>query len=225
MVQVFQRLSQGLLNEKGAILDMLDVHVLYRVLSTFCDAIDARDSYTGGHQRGVSAVSRRIAQVMKLSDLEVDLIRFGGLIHDVGKLAIPTQTLTKTTALYDEEVALIKTHSLRGVSILQGLELPNTVTSIVLAHHERLDGSGYPQGLCGGDISIGAQIVAVADSFDAMVKPRPYRSAFPLDRVIGELKAAAGLKLNEAAVDILEGLINERDEDLLGQYGSCLNPA
>lgn len=201
---------------------MFDLTQTRRVLMAFCDAIDARDSYTGRHQRGVSTLGGRLAECLGLSVVEAEMIRLGGLIHDVGKLAIPMELLAKTSRLLDEERSLVQTHSRRGLEILKHLELPAPIGHIVRDHHERLDGRGYPAGLRGNAICLGAQIVGVADTFDAMIKPRPYRAAFSLDRTLTELRREAGVTLNADAVAALEELIEEGDEALAEHYGAVL---
>jgi PAS domain S-box-containing protein len=167
--------------------------------------VESRDPYTAGHQRRVSSLGRAIAQEMALPNDTVDAIRMAGAIHDIGKVSIPAEILSRPGRLSDIEMSLVKTHSQTGYDILKDVELPYPVARMVLEHHERMDGSGYPRGLKGEEIIAEARILAVADVVEAMASNRPYRGAFPVDAALEEIERNAGeLYDKEAVVACLE---------------------
>jgi putative nucleotidyltransferase with HDIG domain len=149
--------------------------------------VEARDPYTQGHQVGVAKLGRRIAEEMGLPSDDVDAIEIAALVHDIGKLSIPAEILSKPGALSDTEFAIIKGHSARGHEILGDIDFGWPIAETVLQHHERMDGSGYPNGLAGDEISLAARVVAVADVIEAMAAHRPYRPALGLDAAIAEI--------------------------------------
>ena len=161
--------------------------VLKSVIALIGKVIEARDPYTQGHEERVARVGRLIAEEMGLPTAEVDGIEVAGLVHDVGKLGVPAEILTKPGKLADAEYALIKEHSQRGYDILKDIDFDWPVADIVLQHHERMDGSGYPGGLLGDDISMSARILMVADVIEAMGAHRPYRPALDLDAAMAEI--------------------------------------
>lgn len=150
--------------------------------------VETKDPYTAGRQRRVSAVARAIAQEMGLSSGTVDTIRMAGTIHDIGKISVPSEILSKPGALSDMEFSLIKTHVQAGYDILKDVELPYPIAEIVLQHHERLDGSGYPEGLKDGQILLEAKILSVADVVEAMTSHRPYRPALGIEAALEEIE-------------------------------------
>jgi putative nucleotidyltransferase with HDIG domain/PAS domain S-box-containing protein len=157
--------------------------------------VEARDPYTQGHERRVSRLCKLIAHEMGLPPDESAAVEMAALLHDIGKLGVPSEILTKPGTLSRTEFALIKDHSYRGYEILKGIAFPWPIADIVLQHHERMDGSGYPSALKGDEISVSARILAVADVVEAMASHRPYRPAIGLAEAIAEI---AG---NEAAYD------------------------
>jgi PAS domain S-box-containing protein len=161
--------------------------VLRSVIALIGKVIEARDPYTQGHEEGVARISRLIAEEMGLPADEVDGIEVAGLVHDVGKLGVPAEILTKPGKLTDAEYALIKEHSQRGHDILRDIDFDWPVAGIVLQHHERMDGSGYPDGLLGDEISMAARILMAADVIEAMAAHRPYRPALGLDAAMAEI--------------------------------------
>jgi len=161
--------------------------VLKSVIALIGKVIEARDPYTQGHEEGVARISRLIAEEMGLPADEVDGIEVAALVHDVGKIGVPAEILTKPGKLGAAEFALIQEHSQRGYDILREVDFDWPVADIVLQHHERMDGSGYPAGLSGDDVSMGARILMVADVFEAMAAHRPYRAALGLDAAMGEI--------------------------------------
>jgi len=161
--------------------------LLRSITGTMGKVVEARDPYTQGHETGVAKLSVLIAQEMGLSEDEIDTIEIGALVHDIGKLAVPAEILTKPGRLSAVEFDLIKAHPESGYEILKGIDFGRPVAEIALRHHERMDGSGYPGGLAGDDILIAARVVAVADVIEAMASHRPYRAALGLDVAMAEI--------------------------------------
>jgi len=184
---------------------------LARALSQTVEALAAasevRDPYTAGHQRRVTDLAVAIAEKLGLEAFQVEGLRVAGLMHDIGKLAIPSELLSKPSRLTPTEFSLIQTHPEAGQSILRGIEFPWPVTDIVVQHHERLDGSGYPQGLTGDEILKEARILAVADVVEAMASHRPYRPARGIDQALSEIREHAGARYDEDAVTACVELI------------------
>ena len=172
--------------------------------------IEARDPYTAGHQRRVSNLARTIADEMLLSRDQIDGIRMAGTIHDLGKLSIPISILKKTEPLTEEEFNLIKTHTQVAYDILKTIDFPWPVAEIVLQHHERMDGSGYPNGLSGEQILIEARIVAVADVVEAMASQRPYRPALGIEKALREISENRGRLYDATVVDVCLALFREK---------------
>mgnify|MGYP000199202782 CR=1 FL=1 len=160
-----------------------------------------RDPYTASHQIGVSKLATAIAKEMNLSQYEIDGIKASALVHDIGKISIPAEILTKPSALNTYEMALIKNHVKVGFDILKGLQFPWQVAKIVLQHHERNDGSGYPNQLTEMEICKEAKILAVADTIEAMAHFRPYRPALGIDAALHQVEVDKGFKFDQTAVD------------------------
>ncbi len=185
---------------------------LHGVVASVSKALEARDPYTAGHQQRVAEISIAIAEKMGLDSDQVEGIRLGATVHDIGKLSVPTELLVKPTRLNELEYSLIRNHALGGLEIMEGTDFPWPITDIISQHHERLDGSGYPYGLKGDEICLEARIVAVADVFEAMSAHRPYRPALGPDRAIEELRSNRGKFYCPEAVDALLSLLDE-DKD------------
>lgn|GEM_PF-1718273 len=162
--------------------------MIYGVSEAMGRIVEARDPYTQGHEVRVAQLAKLIALEMALPGNEVDAIEMCGLVHDIGKLSVPAEILTRPGHLSDLEFALIKGHPEAGYTILKGIDFPWPVADIVVAHHERQDGSGYPEGLMGDDIPMAARVLAVADVVEAMASHRPYRPALGLDVALAELR-------------------------------------
>jgi len=156
-------------------------------IQAMAQTVEFRDPYTAGHQRRVSNIAQAISVEMDLPSDMIEGIRMAGNIHDIGKISIPAEILSKPGSLSDIEFALIKAHPKTGYEILKGIDFPWNIARIVLQHHERLDGSGYPQGLCGEDILLEARILAVADVVEAMASHRPYRPSLGLETAVREI--------------------------------------
>jgi PAS domain S-box-containing protein/putative nucleotidyltransferase with HDIG domain len=188
---------------------------LQSAMSSTIDAIsmivESRDPYTAGHQKRVAKLAVAIAQKMGLSEDRIDLIRMGGLIHDIGKIYIPSEILTKPTRLGDLEFTMMKSHPTVGYEILNKVDFIPTIVDIVYQHHERIDGSGYPLGISGDKIFLESRIVAVADTVEAMASNRPYRPALGTAIALEEIKKLRGSALDAEVVDTCLKLFEEQD--------------
>lgn len=162
---------------------------------------EKRDPYTAGHQQRVAMLASAIAETMDLTEEQVEGIRVSSLLHDIGKIYIPAEILSKPTMLTDIEMGMMKTHSEVGHEILKNISFPWPVSDIVLQHHERLDGSGYPMGLSGENILREARIIMVADVVEAMSSHRPYRAALGLDRALEEIAKNKGVRYDPLVVE------------------------
>jgi len=166
-------------------------------------ALDARDPYTAGHSERVSVVSVAIGRTLHLQAEELEVLRLGALLHDIGKIGVPDNVLMKSGALTASEYAAIKQHPVLGARILRSVPFLARHLPIVELHHERPDGRGYPQGLRGDDIPLFARIVHVADAYDAMTSARAYRGARPSSEALRELWRCAGTEFHADIVDAL----------------------
>ena len=170
---------------------------------------EARDPYTAGHQRRVADLSRAIAQKMGLPRDQVDGVRMASSIHDLGKIYVPSEILNKPGKIRANEFELVKSHPQVGYEILKTIDFPWPVAEIVLQHHERMDGSGYPNGLKGDEILLEARIVAVADVVESMSSHRPYRPALGIEKALEEIMAGRGRHYDERVVDACLSVFNE----------------
>lgn len=174
---------------------------LLQAMHGMSKAIAFRDAYTANHQAHVSALARNIGQHIGLSSHEVEGIRVAGDLHDIGKIGIPGSILNKTSGLSKEEYELIKTHTKIGAQILDDIDFPWPIRDMVFQHHERLDGSGYPQGLRGDGIILGAQILGLADTVNAIVSHRAYCPARSLEAALAIIGDARGVLFDTCLVD------------------------
>jgi putative nucleotidyltransferase with HDIG domain len=179
-------------------------------VNVLVSAIEMRDPYTAGHQRRVTHLACAIAREMGLPKERIEGLRMAGLIHDIGKISVPAEVLSKPGPLNDLEYGLIKNHPQVGHDVLKGIDFPWPVAQIVLQHHERMDGSGYPQGLSGKEIILEARILAVADVVEAMVSHRPYRLPRGLDKALEEILQNRGVLYDAEVVDICLKLFTEK---------------
>jgi putative nucleotidyltransferase with HDIG domain len=170
------------------------IHAIAKVL-------EVRDPYTAGHQRRVGNLARAMAGKMGFTSEELDLIHIAGTIHDIGKISVPAEILSKPTRLSESEFMLLKSHPVTGYEILSEIELPDIIAKIVYQHHERLDGSGYPNGLSDRDIALESKIIAVADVVEAMASHRPYRPALGISKAMEEIRKQRGTTYDRDAVD------------------------
>jgi PAS domain S-box-containing protein len=179
-------------------------------------AVETRDPYTTGHQIRSADLARTIASEMGLSEERIEGIRIAGTIHDIGKLSIPAEILSKPTKLSDIEFSLIKEHANRGYEILKDVESPWPLAEIVYQHHERMDGSGYPRKLKGEEILIEARILTVADVVEAMASHRPYRPGLGIDAALDEIEKNSGIFYDKAVSDACLRLFREKSFTLEG---------
>ncbi|MBA7554244.1 hypothetical protein ES705_46856 [subsurface metagenome] len=179
-------------------------------IDTMSKIVEAKDPYTSGHQHRVCQLAIRIAQEMKLSKDKVEGIRIASLIHDIGKIGLPTEILSKPTKLTEIEFSLIKGHSQIGYDILKSIDFSYPIAKIVLQHHERLNGSGYPNNLRGDKIILEARIVGVADVVEAMSSHRPYRPALGIDKALEEITQRKGNFYDPEVVDACLKLFKEK---------------
>lgn len=154
--------------------------------------VELRDPYTYGHQHRVAAIGAAIAAEMGFDEHVQRGLRVAGMLHDIGKIGVPAEILAKPARLTPEEFELVKRHAQQGYEILRAISFPWPVAEVALQHHERLDGSGYPQGLKGDEMLLDARIIAVADVLDSMASHRPYRAALGIDAALSEIEANAG---------------------------------
>lgn len=176
-------------------------NTLAQSVEALAHTVEKRDPYTAGHQTRVAQLSEVIARQLGLPEEQVDNIRLGALMHDIGKVGIPAELLTKPGKLSKEEFDLIKTHSKIGHDIVRNIDFDPAVARIVAEHHERFDGTGYPNGLRGEDIALEARIVAVADVVEAVTSHRPYRPALGLETALAEIRHHRGGALDPVVVD------------------------
>jgi PAS domain S-box-containing protein/putative nucleotidyltransferase with HDIG domain len=179
-------------------------------VNALVSAIEMRDPYTAGHQRRVTQLACAIAKEMGLPAEQIEGIRMAGLIHDIGKINVPAEILSKPAPLTELEYGLIKMHPRVGHDILRMIEFPWPVAQIVLQHHERMDGSGYPQGLSGEKIILEARILGVADVVEAMSSYRPYRPALSIYEALGEISQNRGILYDPEAVDACLELFTQK---------------
>jgi putative nucleotidyltransferase with HDIG domain len=169
-------------------------------LTALARAVDANSHWTAGHSERVTALSLNIGRVMGLSQKDLDILHRGGLLHDLGKIGVPGIILDKPGKLTDEEWAIIKEHPGKGALILEPIPAFGEMVPLVAQHHERFNGGGYPLGLAGPDISLGARILAIADVYDALISDRPYRPGWNLPDVIQFINSKAGIDFDPEVV-------------------------
>jgi hypothetical protein len=170
-------------------------------VSALCQAVETKDFYTRGHSDRVSRGSVMIAREIGMRGDRVEAMRYAGMLHDVGKLGVPTKVLQKTGKLTEEEYAAIQLHPMRGLDIVREIGFLDEALAGIMHHHERIDGRGYPMGLAGDEIPEFARVLAVADAFDSMTSTRSYRGARPEDEAIAELRKWSGTQFDPAFVD------------------------
>ncbi|HHW43661.1 MAG TPA: HD domain-containing protein [Desulfotomaculum sp.] len=181
----------------------------FETIYAFAEAIGARDLYTMGHSEKVAEYARLIAEALGLQEKEVDLAYICGIVHDVGKIGVPENILNKPGPLLPEEFVQITCHPDKGAAILSHISWLEQVVPVVLAHHERYDGRGYPRGLKGEEIPLLSRILSVADAFDAMTSDRSYRRALPVPVAINELKRNAGTQFDPRIVEVFVQVLLE----------------
>ncbi len=188
-------------------------HMFEGMVHSLASALDAKDTYTRGHSSRVSELSVELAKRLGYSKDQTARIRLGGILHDIGKIGVDDAVLRKPARLTDDEFEQIKKHPMIGYDILKGIRNFSSILPIVRNHHESWDGSGYPDRLAGDQIPRDAQIVAVADAFDAMTSDRPYRRGMPLEKVVNIFTDGRG---QQWAADVVDVLLNA--PDVMMQY-------
>ena len=169
-------------------------------LAALSAAIEARDPYARGHSSRVTVFAQAMARRLRLDKERLAVLRLGALLHDVGKLVVPSGVLLKCGPLTEEELRLMRRHPAAGARMLRTLGARETILPLVLHHHERWDGDGYPTGRRGDDIPLEARVLCIADSFDAMTSTRPYRASWTPDEALEELERCAGTQFDPELV-------------------------
>jgi putative nucleotidyltransferase with HDIG domain len=191
-----------------------------RTMESLATALEARDEYTRGHSQRVCEVSMLLGDRMGYSPEALEELRVGTVLHDIGKIGVPDAVLNKRGKLTEEEFEIMKSHTVTGYEICRPLMLSEGVLMIIRNHHEKLDGSGYPDGLKGGELPLSLRIVCVADAFDAMSSRRPYRGIMEQDEVLAELSRHAGTQFDPVVVESLKELLRlDRLRELYGNMG------
>jgi len=183
--------------------------ILHGTIKTLSSTIEKRDFYTAGHQQRVSFIARAIATKMGLPQEKIEGLYTAALLHDIGKIIVPSEILSKPGRLSQIEFSIIKEHPQVGYEILKDVDFPWPIAEIILQHHERMDGSGYPQGLTGNDILLEARILAVADVVEAISSHRPYRPALGIDKALEEISKNKGKLYDPQVVDACLGIVDE----------------
>lgn len=184
---------------------------LTQTIEAMALATEVRDPYTAGHQKRVADLARAIGERMGLEASRLDGLHIGALIHDVGKLYVPSEILSRPGTLNEVEYELIKTHAEMGYEICRDIDFPWPVAEMVLQHHERVDGSGYPRGLKGEAIMLEARIIAVADTVESTASHRPYRTGLGVEHALEVIRAARGIALDRDVVDACIALFETED--------------
>ncbi len=180
-------------------------------IETMSKIVEVKDPYTAGHQQRVSQLTTAIVKELNLSPDKIEGMRIASLIHDIGKISVPTEILSKSTTLSDIEFSLIKVHSQIGYDILKAIDFSYPVANIVLQHHEKVNGSGYPGGLKGDEILLEAKIIGVADVVEAMSSHRPYRPALGINAALKEISQNQGILYDPEVVDACLKLFKEKE--------------
>jgi putative nucleotidyltransferase with HDIG domain len=186
-------------------------------MAALCQAVETKDFYTRGHSERVSRGATLLARQIGMGAERVEAIRYAGMLHDVGKLGVPTKVLQKTGPLTEEELAAIQLHPMRGLEIVRQIGFLTEALDGIMHHHERMDGQGYPMGLAGDEIPEFARVIAVADAFDSMTSTRSYRGARSVEEAVAELRKCSGLQFDPVLVDaFIAALGQERWESQAG---------
>ncbi len=181
------------------------------------NALEAKSPWTRGHSERVAAFAQEIACELNLSESQRKAVTIASLLHDIGKIGTYDSILDKRSRLSDDEYDKVKMHSVQGADILRGIKNFEDVVLMIRHHHERMDGTGYPDGLIGDQIPLGARIVYVADAFDAMTEARPYRSAIGMEEAASELRKNAGTQFDPLVVDAWSRVL-ETQKDWLSDF-------
>ena len=189
---------------------------MHSTIQAISMTVEKRDPYTSGHQQRVAHLAKTIAEELKLPESQIESIYMAAGIHDIGKISLPAEILVKPIPLSDIEISLVQTHAQAGYDILKGIEFPWAIAEIVLQHHERMDGSGYPRGLAGDDIVFEARIICVADVVETMASHRPYRPSIGMDKALEEIANNRCVLYDPQVVDACLKIFNETDFSFSG---------
>lgn len=184
-----------------------------QTIDTLRNVVETRDKETEGHSRRVSFLATALAEEIGLREEEVDKVRLAGLFHDIGKIGVKDSVLLKQGPLNNEEYDEIKKHPAEGVGILSHFTPFEELLPIIGQHHERVDGRGYPKGLSGEEICISARLIAVADSFDAMISNRAYRKGLGIEKTMAEMERCSGTQFDPRIVDALKRLMSRLGQE------------
>ena len=207
------KLSESLYEELKKSSDKIKTNI-EDTIHAMAMTVEMRDPYTAGHQRQVANFASSIAEKMSIPKEQIDSIHLAGTIHDIGKMQVPTEILSKCGKLTGLEYDMIKTHPQAGYDILKTIRFQWPIAEFVLQHHERMDGSGYPSGLSGNDILIEAKILSVADVVDAIVPHRPYRPALGIEKAKEEISNNRGILYDSNVVDACLSIISDNNVGL-----------
>ncbi len=183
---------------------------MHSTIQAISMTLEKRDPYTSGHQQRVASLAKAISEGLELPEDQIESIYMAAAIHDIGKISLPAEILVKPIPLSDIEISLIQAHAQAGYDILKGIEFPWAIAAIVLQHHERMDGSGYPLGLVGDDIFLEARIICVADVVETMASHRPYRPSIGMDKALEEIVSNKGVLYDPRVVDACIKLFYEK---------------
>ncbi len=186
--------------------------LFYKTIRAISNALETKDSYTNGHSLRVTLYSMILAKELNLSDTYMEDIEIAGLLHDIGKVAMPKNILCKNGKLTDEEFLVMKAHPVRGEKIVLNIKKLQLISEWVKSHHEKWDGRGYPDGLKGTEIPLPGRIIALADTYDAMTSTRPYRTALSHEVAISEIKRCAGTQFDPELAELFVKLSDTIDE-------------
>ena len=215
LAEVNERLRRGYQQSLQYAVDLKKTYrrlqqAIFQSLLGLANALDAKDTYTCGHSTRVARLAQEIARAVGSSQSAAETIGQAALLHDLGKIGVPESILRKPGPLTTEEWEIMRRHPVTGAQIVAPLEFFDEGAVIVRHHHERLDGSGYPDGLTGDTIPLGARIVAVADTYDALTSGRPYRAGFSTAEAIRVLRAESGRTLDGQLVGLLVNIVGQR---------------
>jgi putative nucleotidyltransferase with HDIG domain len=184
---------------------------LIDIANILANVVEYKDQYTAGHSRNVAYLACEIAKNMKLDDERIMNLNIAGLLHDIGKISVPIEILSKPEKLTKDEYEIIKTHSLTGYNLIRPIEFHPSIARSILEHHERIDGSGYPNGKKGNDLLLESKILAVADAVEAMSLDRPYRDALGIEAALDEVSKKKGILFDKEVVNACINLFKEKD--------------
>jgi PAS domain S-box-containing protein/putative nucleotidyltransferase with HDIG domain len=207
-IKYFEGMMNDITEKKESVMQLRSA--LVKTIRTLAAVVETRDPYTAGHQARVAELARAIAEEMRLDDEKTEGIYMAGIIHDIGKIAVPIEILTKPTKLTMLEFSLIKEHPRVGYDMVKDIESPWPLAEIIYQHHERTNGSGYPRNLKSGEILVEARIIAVADVVEAMASYRPYRPGLGIEAALDEIEKNRGILYDAAVVDTCLTLFREK---------------